>query len=72
MDPKDIIIDNPYDRITPEEEEAMKQEWIAEGRDPELFPRLGCITQADLDWAHKILKDNPNPKPICTIKRERV
>lgn len=31
-------------------------EWIAEGRDPKLFPRAGRVTMATLEWAREKLR----------------
>lgn len=37
------------------EEDILFAEWIQQGRDPEAFPKLGKITEEDLEWARKEL-----------------
>ena len=35
---------------------CYRGQWIAEGREPKLFPRFGRITQADIAWADEELE----------------
>lgn len=31
-----------------------RKEWVGQGRDPNEFPRIGRLTQEDLDWAEEV------------------
>lgn len=39
---------------------ATYKAWIAEGRDPALFPRAGKITPEAIAWARKVVADRDN------------
>lgn len=39
-----------------DEEQALYEQWVSEGRDPELFPMLGQCTQEDMAWAISVIK----------------